>query len=128
MSNVGAARPLRCHCWDNTGVVHASWWSTGDGASPAHQPTTLPHILNTYCYQLTNLGTVGSNWRSGAPGRLGMPGKWDRNSNRGMDCLQGTGGGHNSSIRDELLHLCIFIPIRNCIKSQKNLTAEITSR
>ena len=90
--------------------------------------TPLPHLLHRYCDQLTNLGTLGSYWRSDAPGRLGMPGKWDRNSNRGIDCLQDTGWGHDSSIRDGWLHVCTFLPIRNCIKSRKTLTAEITSR
>ena len=86
--------------------------------------TPLPHLLHRYCDQLTNWETVGSYWRSDAPGRLGMPGKWDRNSNRGM----GTGRGHDSSIRDGLLHVCTFIAIGNCIKSRKTITAEITSR
>ena len=63
----------------------------GDDASPTQQRTVPSHLLHRYCDQLSKWETVGSYRRSDAPGRLGMPGKWDRNSNRGIDCLQGTG-------------------------------------
>ena len=76
---------LRWCTWDHTG--RGAWLrgrQLGVDGSPTHQLTSPPHLLHRYCDQLTKWGTVGSYWRSDAPGRLGMPGKWDRNSNRGM--------------------------------------------